>query len=118
MQNCPSPESFSATSISAIWLATTSSLAISWSRCSSSASPRAGQDREALRLDELAGLVEQRVQDAGLHRVGVLLDVDQRGIAALVAMPKLELVAAEGQARRRQRAVQRPAAIGWRASGR
>ena len=37
MQNWPSPSSFSATSISATWLSTTSSLAISWSRCSSSA---------------------------------------------------------------------------------
>ena len=36
MQNWPSPSSFSARSISAIWLSTTSSLASSWSRCSSS----------------------------------------------------------------------------------
>jgi hypothetical protein len=67
----------------------------------------ARQDREALRLDELAGFVEQRVQDAGLDGVGVLLDVDQGRVAALVALPQFELVAAEGQARGRQRPVQR-----------
>ena len=65
------------------------------------------QDREALRLDELAGFVEQRVQDAGLDRVGVFLDVHQGRVAALVAVAQFELVAAEGQARGRQRAVQR-----------
>ena len=67
----------------------------------------ARQDREALRLDELAGFVEQRVQDAGLDRVGVLLDVDQGRVATLVALAQFELVAAEGQARGRQRPVQR-----------
>jgi hypothetical protein len=67
-----------------------------------------GQDREALRLDKLAGLVEQGIQDAGLHRVGVLLDVHQRRIAAALTLPQFELVATEGQAHGRQCVVQRP----------
>ena len=29
-----------------------------------------GEDREALRFDELAGFVEQRIQDAGLNGIG------------------------------------------------
>ncbi len=79
----------------------------------------ARQDREALRLDELAGLVEQGVEGAGLHRIGVLADVHQRGIAPLVAVAQLQLVAAEGQPGARQRAVQRPGESAEpRASGR
>jgi hypothetical protein len=72
----------------------------------------ARQDREALRLDELAGLVEQRVQDAGLDGVGVLLDVHQRGIAPLFAVAQFELVAAEGQARVGSVRYSGPAVIG------
>jgi hypothetical protein len=40
-----------------------------------------GQDREALCLDELAVLVEQRVQDARVDGIGIFLDVHQRGVA-------------------------------------
>src|ERR1019366_6355393 len=74
----------------------------------------AWQDRKALCLDELALLVEQGVQDAGLDRVRVFAQVDEGGIAPLVAAARLELVGPEGQARGRQEPVQGSGGLRYR----
>ncbi len=56
----------------------------------------ARKNGKALRLDEFAGFVEQRIEHAGFHRIGVLLDVDQGREAEGVAVSQFQLVAAEG----------------------